>query len=169
MTNPSLLKYRLPALFVLLALIETVNLLKLAFAFGWTNHSPFGAIGAIALGLFLISSIIVLSFDLERDLRARLTAMVVFLFLVQTALICIVSFIYSLDLMPAETIALLFDTPSEVTRRVVALAEGVTLNLSAFAFWGVLAAIWRNEIEERKSQRVRLVQLDAEQTRRRAP
>src|SRR5579864_7507902 len=106
LTTPDLLKYRVPALFALMVVFEAVNSIKLADAFGWTNHFPLGPIAAVSLALFLIGSIIALSFDLDDDLRNRLTLMVGLLFLVQTALICVVSFLFSLTLMPAAQIAL---------------------------------------------------------------
>lgn len=159
MTTPQLLKYRLPALFGLLVATELVNLFKLSVAFSWSNPGPLGALAAVALGAFLIGSILATSFDLEDGLRSRLNLMVVALFVVQTALVCVVSFLYSLSLMPAQDIAALIYTPVEATRRVVAVAEGAATNVAAFAYWGVLGTQWRKEIDARRTRLAELQEL----------
>jgi hypothetical protein len=158
MTDRGFLKQRLPILVALLIALELVNLFKLARAMAWTNEGPLAVVAAAVLGAFLIGSVIALSFSLEPAVRKQLQIMVTMLFLVQTALVCIVSFIYSLSLMPAEQIASLLATPVEATRRVVALVEGATLSAAAFAFWRVVGEVWKTEINERRTRLSRLMQ-----------
>lgn len=146
MTNYRLLRARLPILLSLLMAIEVVNLVKLSIAMSWTNGLALGIMASISLGAFLIGSIVALSFDLEDSERRWLQVMVIILFVVQTCLVCLVSFLKSLTIMPAEEIALLLYTPVEATRRVVALTEGASLSIAAFAFWGFLGNQWRREI-----------------------
>lgn len=153
MTNLNLLKARLPILLSLLVCLEGVNLVKFSIAMGWTNGTALGVIAALALGLFLIGSIVALSFDLEEGVKTRLQWMVVGMFVIQTLLICIVSYLHSLSLMPASEIAQLFSTPTEGTRKFIALLEGVATNVATFAFWGVLGTQWRREVEIREGEK----------------
>jgi hypothetical protein len=152
MLNIKFLKYRLPILCVLLFALEAVNLKKLATAMSWTNDPAWlGVVAALTLGCFLVFSIIASSFsNLDGVLKARFERAVVGLFLLQTALVCIESFLISQTMLPAEQIAELFYTPVEATRRVVALGEGASLNIAALAFWQVVANLWRKEIEKKE-------------------
>jgi hypothetical protein len=162
MTDRGFLKQRLPIMVGLLIALELVNLFKLGKAMAWTNEGPLAILAAAVLGAFLIGSIIALSFNLEPGVRNQLQVMVTMLFLVQTALVCIVSFIYSLSLMPAEQIASLFGTAVEPTRRTVALLEGAAISVAAFAFWRVAGEIWRAEIDERRTRLSRLMEREIE-------
>jgi len=157
--NTTLLTYRLPFLFVLLSGMEVVNLVKLATAMSWTNGTVLGIVASIALGLFLIFSIVALSFELDDTERLRLQAMVIGLFLVQTFLICIVSYLTSLQWMPALEISQLFGTPPEPTRKAISVTEAIAQNVATFAFWGVLASQWRKQIaaQETEGQIARLL------------
>lgn len=165
MTNPALLSLRLPVLVLLLVAIEAANMVKLAVAMSWSNEGLFGVVTAIVLGAFLVGGIVASSFDLESDVRWRLHLIIALLFATQLALTCIVSFLISTQRLPADRIGLLFGTPPEITRRVVALTEGATINLAAFGTWGVLARLWRSEIAARQrgnqERKVNVVQIDA--------
>jgi hypothetical protein len=152
MTNPKLLQARLLILGLLLASLELVNLVKLSVAMSWSNGAIWGSIAAIALGVFLLGSILALSFELDERERIRLQIMVIFLFIVQTSLICIVSYLKSLYWMPGQDIAMLFDTQPEATRKVIAVAEGVAQNVATFAFWGLMGSQWRKEIERQEAE-----------------
>lgn len=163
MASHAFLKHRLPILVVLLLGLEATNLYKLSHAMAWSNEGIFAVVASAILGAFLVGSVIALSFPLEPPVRARLQAMVTMLFIVQTALVCIVSFIYSLTLMPAELIAQLFATPVEATRRIVALAEGAAISLATLAFWQVVGEIWKSEIEERRKRLSQLVAQDIDE------
>jgi hypothetical protein len=126
MLNAQLLNFRLPFLFLLLSGMEVVNLVKLATAMSWTNGTGLGIVASIALGLFLIFSIVALSFALDDAERLLLQGMVVGLFIVQTFLICIVSYLTSLSFMPATEISQLFTTPPEPTRKAIAVTEAMS-------------------------------------------
>jgi hypothetical protein len=152
MLNAQLLNFRLPFLFFLLSGMEVVNLVKLATAMSWTNGTVLGIIASIALGLFLIFSIVALSFELDDTERLRLQGMVIGLFLVQTFLICIVSYLTSLSFMPAVEISQLFTTPPEPTRKAIAVTEAIAQNVATFAFWGVLANQWRKQIAAHETE-----------------
>jgi hypothetical protein len=152
MLNAQLLTYRLPFLFLLLSGMEVVNLVKLATAMSWTNGTVLGIIASIALGFFLIFSIVALSFALEDSERLLLQSMVVGLFIVQTFLICIVSYLTSLSFMPAVEISQLFTTPPEPTRKAIAVTEAISQNVATFAFWGVLASQWRAQLAAHETQ-----------------
>ncbi len=164
MTNPKILKWRLPVLLLLLICLEAVNLVKLSTAMSWTNGNALGVVAAICMGCFLVGSIVATSFGLSRQEKTRLEWYVFALFGFQTALVAIVSYLYSLILMPAAEVAALFNTEPELTRKVVAVAEGIATNLGALAFWGVLAEQWRKEIEDRDKSYTWMEKLEQERS-----
>ena len=165
MTNPALLKYRLVVLLALLVALEVVQLFKLSESMSWSNIKPLNVVTSVCMGSFLVISIVARSFDLPASLRERLDQTVIGLFLLQTALVCIVSYLTAITFMPAPDIAQLFNTPVAATRRVVALGEGASLSLASLAMWSSAAQIWRTEIEARSASTARLVRLDEEDRR----
>jgi len=143
-----------------LLLVEATAYWKITAFLSWGTEGVLAFSSGLAFVSLLLGGIVALSQDIPDSMRRNIFLGGLLLFAVQGLANVLVTYQYAMLGLPVDVPMRLFKIDYDTALTSTAVIQGLTLSLVSIAFWQVIATMLHQHLEEVKSRKTMLSQIE---------